>query len=148
MKSQHILRQQEFYNQINCAQIVHKTQEKCIKLCKIETSLKSQEHVLFMILYGVTGEKRKHARRDLNPRPLDSKSTALSTELRAHRHDRETIISDLILVNRYSSCSSSRSKHRSSIYLFKNSSRLTLLIVFSCANTPFILLGGWIDLDS
>ena len=27
-----------------------------------------------------------HARRDLNPRPLDSKSTALSTELRAH-HD-------------------------------------------------------------
>lgn len=27
----------------------------------------------------------KRARRDLNPRPLDSKSTALSTELRAHR---------------------------------------------------------------
>lgn len=29
-------------------------------------------------------EKNWHARRDLNPRPLDSKSTALSTELRAH----------------------------------------------------------------
>ena len=26
-----------------------------------------------------------HARSDLNPRPLDSKSTALSTELRARR---------------------------------------------------------------
>jgi hypothetical protein len=27
-----------------------------------------------------------HARRDLNPRPLDSKSIALSAELRAHLH--------------------------------------------------------------
>jgi hypothetical protein len=32
-----------------------------------------------------TREKAWHARRDLNPRPLDSKSTALSTELRAHQ---------------------------------------------------------------
>jgi hypothetical protein len=32
-----------------------------------------------------TREKAWHARRDLNPRPLDSKSTALSAELRAHQ---------------------------------------------------------------
>jgi hypothetical protein len=32
-----------------------------------------------------TREKAWRARRDLNPRPLDSKSTALSAELRAHQ---------------------------------------------------------------
>ena len=49
-----------------------------------EKSLKFTKRILWYI-NKFQGKEWWHARRDLNPRPLDSKSTALSTELRAHQ---------------------------------------------------------------
>ena len=46
-----------------------------------EILIKIRKVIVFTGLYG---REEWHARRDSNPRPSDSKSTALGAELRAH----------------------------------------------------------------